>query len=119
MKICTYVLFTAQISFGIFQADLITGVLMTSIMYKFRFTSNWLEFQLISNCSLFLVVFILYIIILRKLIFKLSNKYPEYYKRERSQIITSVSFILASIFMRIVEYGLYSIGSIKEELEKS
>ena len=53
------------------------------------------------------------------LIYRLSNKYPEFYKRERYQIITSVSFILASILMRIVEYGLFSMKSVKEALEES
>jgi hypothetical protein len=41
MKIFTYVLFTTQILFGIFQADLIIGVLMTAMMYEFHYTNKW------------------------------------------------------------------------------
>ena len=119
IKISTYVLVATQFSFGIFQADLIIGVLMTAILYQRHNIDTWEELQLISIFSLFLIVFILYIIILRKLILILSIKYPEFYKLERKQIISSVSIILASILMRILELGLYAIDPVKEALKTS
>lgn len=49
----------------------------------------------------------------------MSNKYPEFYQLERKHIIASVSIILASILMRIIEHGLFSIDSYREALQES
>jgi hypothetical protein len=56
---------------------------------------------------------------MRKLMFIMSKKYPEFYNRERKHIITNVSIILASILMRIIEHGLFSIDTVREELKDS
>ena len=96
---------------------MIIGVLMTAVLYQYHNIDTWEDLQLISIFSLFLIVFILYIIIMRKLILILSIKYPKFYKLERKHIISSVSIILTSILMRILELGLYGIDPVKEALK--
>ena len=68
---------------------------------------------------MFLIILALYIIIFRKLIFTLSRKYPKFYQQERKHIISTISIILASIGMRIVKFGLFSIDSFNKEIQKS
>jgi hypothetical protein len=54
------------------------------------------------------IIFILYAIILRKLILILSKKYPKFYQEERKHIILTISIILASILIRIIKFALFS-----------
>lgn len=43
MKILTYVLAGTQFTIGIFQIDMIIGVLMTAIMYEYQDIYAWEE----------------------------------------------------------------------------
>jgi len=85
---------------------MIIAVLMIAILNKDNDIQTWKEVQTITVASFFLIVFIFYIIILRKLILILSIKYPKFYLQEKKHIITTVSIILASNLMKIIELGL-------------
>jgi hypothetical protein len=119
-KILTCVMIAIQLTFGTYITTLVIIVLLASFVYGYAYFHVSLgKLENIGIASMFLIVFILYIIVLRKLIFTLSKKYPKFYQQERKHILTTTSIILASIGMRIIRFALFSTEFFSDAMEES
>ncbi len=80
-KILTIIMIAIQLSFCTFIITMVTIIFLGS--FKLHFSSEEMNFLgKLENkgiLSMFITVFILYIIVLRKLIFILSKKFPKFY----------------------------------------
>ena len=77
---------------------------------------HWMNFQQISNSSIFILFFIVYIIILRRLTTRLKSQYPKFYEKERKSIVITNSIIIVSILLRITLNIVLSIDDVNKAL---
>ena len=110
-----------QITFCTFIITMMTLIFLGKFQYDY--TNEEMNFLgKLENkgiLSMFTTVFILYIIVLKKLISTLSKKYPKFYQQERKHIIITTSIILASILMRIIRFALFSTEFFSNDVEES
>ena len=77
---------------------------------------HWMSFQYISNSSIFLLFFIVYVVILRLLTTRLKSQYPKFYEKERKSIVITNSIIIVSILLRITLNIVFSIDDVIKAL---
>ena len=76
----------------------------------------WIYFQKISNSSIFILFFLVYIVILSLLTTRLKSQYPKFYQKERKSIVIINSIIIASILLRITLNIVFSIDYVYNAL---
>ena len=113
-RLLTKILIVVQVTMMALQTGIIAKVLEVGFT-KAEDSPDlryWMNFQKISNSSIFLLFFLVYIVILSLLTTRLKSQYPKFYQKERKSIVITNSIIIASILLRITLYIVYSIDYI-------
>jgi hypothetical protein len=113
-RLLTNILIVVQVSITAYQMAIIAKVLEVGFTQgeDSLDVNHWMNFQQISNSSIFLLFFIVYIIILRLLTTRLKSQYPKFYEKERKSIVITNSIIIVSILLRITLNIVFSIDDV-------
>ena len=115
-RLLTNILIVVQVTIMAYQTAIIAKVLEVGFTEgeNSQEVKHWMNFQQISNSSIFILFFIVYIIILRLLTTRLKSQYPKFYEKERKSIVITNSIIIVSILLRITLNIVFSIDEVNK-----
>ena len=115
-RLLTNILIVVQVTMMAYQTAIIAKVLEVGFTQgeDSLDVKNWMNFQQISNSSIFILFFIVYTIILRLLTTRLKSQYPKFYEKERKSIVITNFIIIVSILLRITLNIVWSIDDVKK-----